>query len=69
MPPSTVSGNVMRAQMTRMMQMVPKGKAAVDCAHPTAQATLVTESAHNCKMLLQAPSPRKVTKGLRPVWH
>ena len=31
MPPSTVSGNVMSAQMTRMMHMVPKGSAAVDC--------------------------------------
>jgi hypothetical protein len=29
-PPTTVSGNVMRAQMTTMMQMVPKGSAAVD---------------------------------------
>ena len=40
MPPSTVSGNVMRAQMTRMMQMVPNGNAAVDCAHPTPQESV-----------------------------
>ena len=32
MPPRTVSGKVMRAQMTRMMQIVPNGSAAVDCA-------------------------------------
>ena len=37
MPPSTVSGNVMRAQMTRMMQMVPNGNAAVDCTGHRAQ--------------------------------
>lgn len=30
MPPTTVSGKVMRAQMTRITQMVPKGKAAVE---------------------------------------
>jgi hypothetical protein len=31
MPPSTVSGKVMSAQMKIMMTMVPKGRAAVDC--------------------------------------
>ncbi len=31
MPPRTVSGKVMRAQMTKMMQIVPNGSAAVDC--------------------------------------
>lgn len=30
MPPRTVRGKVIRAQMTRMMQMVPKGSAAVE---------------------------------------
>ena len=30
MPPRTVKGKVMSAQMTRMMQMVPKGRAAVE---------------------------------------
>ena len=30
MPPRTVSGKVTSAQMMRMMQMVPKGSAAVD---------------------------------------
>ena len=31
MPPSTVSGNVTSAQMTRMMTIVPNGSAAVLC--------------------------------------
>jgi len=31
MPPSTVSGNVTSAQMTRMITIVPKGSAAVLC--------------------------------------
>ena len=30
MPPATVSGMVMSAQMRRMMTMVPNGRAAVD---------------------------------------
>lgn len=30
MPPRTVSGKVMSAQMTKMTQMVPKGSAAVE---------------------------------------
>jgi hypothetical protein len=32
MPPSTVRGKVMRAHRKMMMTMVPKGRAAVDCA-------------------------------------
>ena len=32
MPPSTVSGNVTSAQMTRMITIVPKGSAAVLCS-------------------------------------
>ena len=32
MPPATVSGMVMSAQMRRMITMVPNGRAAVDCA-------------------------------------
>ncbi len=31
MPPAMVSGMVMSAQMARMITMVPKGSAAVDC--------------------------------------
>lgn len=31
MPPSTVRGKVMSAQMTMMMTIVPNGSAAVDC--------------------------------------
>ena len=45
MPPSTVSGNVTRAQMTRMMTMVPKGSAAVLCTRdPCAPSQLQTRS-------------------------
>ena len=35
MPPSTVSGKVTSAQMTRMITIVPNGSAAVDCALQT----------------------------------
>ena len=35
MPPSTVSGKVTSAQMTRMITIVPKGSAAVLCTGPT----------------------------------
>lgn len=33
MPPSTVSGKVTSAQITKMITIVPKGSAAVDCIH------------------------------------
>lgn len=33
MPPAMVNGIVMSAQIMRMMTMVPKGSAAVDCKH------------------------------------
>jgi hypothetical protein len=45
MPPSTVSGNVTSAQMTMMMQMVPKGSACVlPCTHAIVLSTLNTPS-------------------------
>ena len=37
MPPVMVSGMVMSAQISRMMTMVPKGKAAVDCTEVKCQ--------------------------------
>ena len=41
MPPSTVSGNVTSAQMTRMITIVPKGRAAVLCSHPTRKMSTI----------------------------
>ena len=60
MPPAMVSGMVMSAQMARMITMVPKGSAAVDC---TAQTT-----SHHCKfpgksagMVMSAQMARMIT--------
>ena len=47
MPPSTVSGKVMSAQMTRMMHIVPKGSAAVDCTWRKARQQRPGDFAHN----------------------
>lgn len=64
MPPNTVSGNVMRAQMTRMMQMVPNGSAAVDCMHHGPQYTTpLTDPKHHFPVLQAPVADERMARG------